>query len=259
MASSISKLCVQSVHHVCVGLDGLPTTNQPSIDNLDGRETSELYHKCLFCLHPIPGKEGVKRQWWAHSKSFSDEKINVAISAVTWCLKPDCSKLILLLICRWLILGSFGSFHERNKQIGFLCGFGFKENINLLFGFDKGNLTNGRAIVSFVYFQPLFVSWLEICWWRWKIIFIIMMMMRMMMMMMMMLDIKMLFPLSDICLCWSVVWTFGTSGDFEVTLKCNPHDEEEENCFIIRGDFFHWYPLKKLKYGKPRVGKSTLA
>ena len=24
------------------------------------------------------------------------------------------------------------------------------------------------------------------------------------------------------------------------------------------GCFFHWYPLKKLKYGKPRLGESTL-
>ena len=26
----------------------------------------------------------------------------------------------------------------------------------------------------------------------------------------------------------------------------------------IQGDFFHWYPPKKLKYGKPRLGESTL-
>ena len=26
---------------------------------------------------------------------------------------------------------------------------------------------------------------------------------------------------------------------------------------IIQGDFFHWYPPKKLKYGKPRLGEST--
>ena len=26
----------------------------------------------------------------------------------------------------------------------------------------------------------------------------------------------------------------------------------------IQGDFFHWYPPKKLKYGKPRLGDSTL-
>ena len=30
-------------------------------------------------------------------------------------------------------------------------------------------------------------------------------------------------------------------------------------CFcIIQGDFFHWYPPKKLKYGKPRLDESTL-
>ena len=27
---------------------------------------------------------------------------------------------------------------------------------------------------------------------------------------------------------------------------------------IIQGDFFHWYPPKKLKYVKPRLGESTL-
>ena len=26
----------------------------------------------------------------------------------------------------------------------------------------------------------------------------------------------------------------------------------------IQGDFFHWYPPKKLKHGKPRLGESTL-
>ena len=26
----------------------------------------------------------------------------------------------------------------------------------------------------------------------------------------------------------------------------------------IQGDFCHWYPPKKLKYGKPRLGESTL-
>ena len=26
----------------------------------------------------------------------------------------------------------------------------------------------------------------------------------------------------------------------------------------IQGDFFNWYPPKKLKYGKPRLGESTL-
>ena len=28
--------------------------------------------------------------------------------------------------------------------------------------------------------------------------------------------------------------------------------------WLIQGDFFHWYPSKKLKYGKPRLGESTL-
>ena len=26
----------------------------------------------------------------------------------------------------------------------------------------------------------------------------------------------------------------------------------------LQGVFFHWYPPKKLKYGKPRLGESTL-
>ena len=28
--------------------------------------------------------------------------------------------------------------------------------------------------------------------------------------------------------------------------------------FFVQGVFFHWYPPKKLKYGKPRLGESTL-
>ena len=27
---------------------------------------------------------------------------------------------------------------------------------------------------------------------------------------------------------------------------------------FVQGDLFHWYPPKKLKYGKPRLGESTL-
>ena len=27
---------------------------------------------------------------------------------------------------------------------------------------------------------------------------------------------------------------------------------------LIQGDFFHWSPPKKLEYGKPRIGESTL-
>ena len=30
------------------------------------------------------------------------------------------------------------------------------------------------------------------------------------------------------------------------------------NHKFIQGDFFHWYPPKKLKYGKPRLDESTL-
>ena len=28
--------------------------------------------------------------------------------------------------------------------------------------------------------------------------------------------------------------------------------------FFVQGVFFHWYPPKKSKYGKPRLGESTL-
>ena len=30
------------------------------------------------------------------------------------------------------------------------------------------------------------------------------------------------------------------------------------SVIFLQGDFFHWYPAKKLKYGKPRSGESTL-
>ena len=30
------------------------------------------------------------------------------------------------------------------------------------------------------------------------------------------------------------------------------------SVFLYRVFFFHWYPPKKLKYGKPRLGESTL-
>ena len=29
-------------------------------------------------------------------------------------------------------------------------------------------------------------------------------------------------------------------------------------AYIIQDDFFHWYPPKKLKYVKPRLGESKL-
>ena len=28
--------------------------------------------------------------------------------------------------------------------------------------------------------------------------------------------------------------------------------------YTLQGDFFHWYPPKNLKYGKPKLGESTL-
>ena len=62
MAISISKLCVQSVHQLYIGLDGLPTTNQPSIDILDGRGNVATLSYASIPFHPIPGEEGVKRQ-----------------------------------------------------------------------------------------------------------------------------------------------------------------------------------------------------
>ena len=31
-----------------------------------------------------------------------------------------------------------------------------------------------------------------------------------------------------------------------------------QNYTIVQGVFFNWYPPKKLKYGKPRLGVSTL-
>ena len=33
--------------------------------------------------------------------------------------------------------------------------------------------------------------------------------------------------------------------------KCKKHYLKDTGCF------FHWYPPKKLKYGKPRLGEST--
>ena len=33
---------------------------------------------------------------------------------------------------------------------------------------------------------------------------------------------------------------------------------ESEHLIYIQGDFFQWYPPKKLEYGKPRLGESTL-
>ena len=36
-----------------------------------------------------------------------------------------------------------------------------------------------------------------------------------------------------------------------VSIKCVASQD-------IQGVFFHWYPPKKLKYGKPRLGESTL-
>ena len=35
------------------------------------------------------------------------------------------------------------------------------------------------------------------------------------------------------------------------------HDDDTQQ-YIYRVFFFHWYPIKKVKYGKPRLGESTL-
>ena len=35
-------------------------------------------------------------------------------------------------------------------------------------------------------------------------------------------------------------------------------DSTESTFWMYRVIFFHWYPPKKLKYGKPRLGESTL-
>ena len=45
--------------------------------------------------------------------------------------------------------------------------------------------------------------------------------------------------------------------------KCVSQDNLNVNAFrvkreYIQGDFFHWYPPKKLKYGKSSLGESTL-
>ena len=39
---------------------------------------------------------------------------------------------------------------------------------------------------------------------------------------------------------------------------CNIFSCSSFDSLYIQGFFFHWYPPKKLKYGKPRLGESTL-
>ena len=41
-------------------------------------------------------------------------------------------------------------------------------------------------------------------------------------------------------------------------LNSNLHNIHYIHNMDITGCFFHWYPPKKLKYGKPRLGESTL-
>ena len=41
-----------------------------------------------------------------------------------------------------------------------------------------------------------------------------------------------------------------------VELVLNASDNS--TILLIRGDFFHWYLPKKLKFGKPRLSESTL-
>ena len=38
----------------------------------------------------------------------------------------------------------------------------------------------------------------------------------------------------------------------------NHHDHQEPSIMQVQGVFSNWYPPKTLKYGKPRLGVSTL-
>ena len=44
--------------------------------------------------------------------------------------------------------------------------------------------------------------------------------------------------------------------DIDINIFKNDHINTDIS--YLQGDFFHWYPPKKLKYGKPRLGESTL-
>ena len=47
-------------------------------------------------------------------------------------------------------------------------------------------------------------------------------------------------------------------GILEVAPNTLPKKITIKAQMIIQGVFFNWYPPKKLKYGKPRLGESTL-
>ena len=52
-------------------------------------------------------------------------------------------------------------------------------------------------------------------------------------------------------------------SQFELEIRHYPMTAEPPCVLLppfenIQGVFFHWYPPKKLKYGKPRLGESTL-
>ena len=69
---------------------------------------------------------------------------------------------------------------------------------------------------------------------------------------------------------WKVVFLFLYATylpEMEAVVRCEcdqsalPGNKKNPGLFkvkMIQGDFFHWYPPKKLKYGKPRLGESTL-
>ena len=50
----------------------------------------------------------------------------------------------------------------------------------------------------------------------------------------------------------------GLMGEILTQVDKNFLQNIDQRMMILQGDFFHWYPPKKLKYGKPRLGESTL-
>ena len=58
------------------------------------------------------------------------------------------------------------------------------------------------------------------------------------------------------------VFIYGWRGKLVIILDFNNDlikvKVKVSSNIIIQGVFFHWYPPKKLKYGKPRLGESTL-
>ena len=61
--------------------------------------------------------------------------------------------------------------------------------------------------------------------------------------------------------CWwsGAPWYGG--GQYAKSIQCfisiNIFQNFASPKWYIQGDFFHWYPPKKFKYGKPRLGEST--